>query len=132
MIFFFQIFQNCSIFSAICVPVPSCELVQILSSFLSILLSSKYLQSNFEVPGPCKSLSIGLIHTVPVRQSKQVLRAHCPNIYTVNTYLKGEIYQELLELLWTVYSEGKLQSCLKVSRSIRFPCPKKAKHLHLL
>ena len=40
------------------------ELVRIWSSFLSILLCFKYLQSNFEVPGPCKSFSVGLIPTV--------------------------------------------------------------------
>ena len=42
----------------------SLELVQIWSSFLSILLCSKYLQSNFEFPGPLRSLSLGLIPTV--------------------------------------------------------------------
>jgi hypothetical protein len=45
-------------------PVPFCELVRIWSSFLSIIFCSKYLQSNFEVPGPCGSLSLGLIPTV--------------------------------------------------------------------
>ena len=34
------------------------------SSFLSILLYSKYLQSNFEVPGPLRSLSWGVSFTV--------------------------------------------------------------------
>ena len=34
------------------------------SSFLSILLYSKYLQSNFEVPGPLRSLSWGVYFTV--------------------------------------------------------------------
>ena len=43
---------------------PFCELVPIWSSFLSILLCSKYLQSNFEVPGPSHSISLGLIPTV--------------------------------------------------------------------
>ena len=51
-------------FSAIFIPVPFWELVRIWSSFLSILLCSKYLQSNFEVPGPLRSLSLGLIPTV--------------------------------------------------------------------
>ena len=34
------------------------------SSFPSILFCSKYLQSNFEVPGLLRSLSLGLIPTV--------------------------------------------------------------------
>ena len=51
-------------FSAIFVPVPLCKLLRTWSSFLSILLCSKYLQSNFEVPGPCGSLSWGLSFTV--------------------------------------------------------------------
>ena len=38
-----------------------CELWK---SFPSTLLCSKYLQSNFEVPGPLRSLSLGLIPTV--------------------------------------------------------------------
>ena len=49
---------------AIIVPVPFSEFVLIWSPFLSILLCSKYLQSNFKVPGPCHSLSLGLIPTV--------------------------------------------------------------------
>ena len=52
---FFQIFQN---YSAIFVPVPFFEIVRIWSSFLSILLCSKYLQFNFDL------LSIRLIPTV--------------------------------------------------------------------
>ena len=43
--FFFQNFQKLFNSSAIFVPVPFCELVRIWSSFLSILLCSKYLQS---------------------------------------------------------------------------------------
>ena len=43
---------------------PFFALVPIWSSFLSILLCSKYLQSNFEVPGPLRSISLGLIPTV--------------------------------------------------------------------
>ena len=38
-----------------------------------ILLCSKYLQSNFEVPGPCGSLSLGLIPTVLVRQKIELV-----------------------------------------------------------
>ena len=62
--FFLSNFSKLFNYSAIFVPVPFCELVRIWSSFLSILLCSKYLQSNFEVPGPCGSLSLGLIPTV--------------------------------------------------------------------
>ena len=51
-------------FSAIFVPVSFCEFLRIWSSFLSILLASKYLQPNFEVRGVLRSLSTGLIHTV--------------------------------------------------------------------
>ena len=62
--FFLSNFSKLFNFSAIFVPVPFCELVRIWSSFLSILLCSKYLQSNFEVPGPLRSLSWGLTYTV--------------------------------------------------------------------
>ena len=40
------------------VPVPLCKFLRTWSSFLSTLLFSKYLQSNFEVPGPCGSLGL--------------------------------------------------------------------------
>ena len=62
MTYFFL--SNCSIFQSFFVPVPFCELVRTWSSFLSILLWSNYLQSNFGVPGPCGSLSWGLSFTV--------------------------------------------------------------------
>ena len=45
-----------------------CQLVRIWSLFLSILLASKYLQLNFEVPGVKGSLSVGLISTVLERR----------------------------------------------------------------
>ena len=45
---------------------PLCKFLRIWSSFLSILLCSKYLQSNFEVPGPLRSLSWGLSFNVIV------------------------------------------------------------------
>ena len=45
-------------------PVPLCKLLRTWSSFLSTLLCSKYLQSNFEVPGSCGSLSWELSCTV--------------------------------------------------------------------
>ena len=40
------------------VPVPLRNFLRTWSSFLSTLLFSKYLQSNFEVPGPCGSLGL--------------------------------------------------------------------------
>ena len=51
-------------FSVIFAPVPLCKFLQIWSSFLSTLLCSKYLQSNFKVPGPLWSLSWKLSFTV--------------------------------------------------------------------
>ena len=51
-------------FSVIFAPVPLCKFLQIWSSFLSTLLCSKYLQSNFKVPGPLWSLSWDLSFTV--------------------------------------------------------------------
>ena len=62
--FFLSNFSKLFNFSAIFVPVPFCELVRIWSSFLSILLCSNYIQSNFEVPCPLRSISLGLIPTV--------------------------------------------------------------------
>ena len=50
--------------SVIFVPVPLCKQMRTWGSFLSILLYLKYLQSNFEVPGPLRSLSWGLSFTV--------------------------------------------------------------------
>ena len=44
--------------NVIFVPVPLCKFLRTWSSFLSTLLFSKYLQSNFEVPGPCGSLGL--------------------------------------------------------------------------
>ena len=61
--FFFKVFKIVQFFSQF-IPVPFCELVRIWSSFLSILLCSNYLQYNFEVPGPLRSISLGLIPTV--------------------------------------------------------------------
>ena len=56
-------------FAKICIKAQEqkCQIVQFLqtwSSFLSTLFCSKYLQSNFEVPGPLRSLSWGLSFTV--------------------------------------------------------------------
>ena len=62
--FFLSNFSKLFNFSAIFVPVPFCQLVQIWSLFLSILLASKYLQPNFEVQGVKGSLSVGLIPSV--------------------------------------------------------------------
>ena len=59
---------NLIFFSAMFVPVPFCEFLRIWSSFLSRLLCSKYLQSNFDVPGSLRSLSTGLTSTVLVLQ----------------------------------------------------------------
>ena len=60
--------------SVIFVPVPLCKQMRTWSSFLSILLYSKYLQSNFEVPGPLRSLSWGVSFTVldQVRNSTEI------------------------------------------------------------
>ena len=49
-------------FSAIFVPVTFCKFLPTWSSLLSTMLCSKYLQSNFEVLGPLRSL--GLTYTV--------------------------------------------------------------------
>ena len=56
--------------SVIFVPVPLCKQMRTWSSFLSILLYSKYLQSNFEVPGPLRSLSWGVSFTVLIQISR--------------------------------------------------------------
>ena len=64
LIFYLSNFSKFFNFSAIFVPVPFCEFLQIWSSFLSIQLASKYLQPNFEIQGVLRSLSTALIPTV--------------------------------------------------------------------
>ena len=81
MTYFFL--SNCSIFQSFFVPVPFCELVRTWSSFLSILLWSHYLQSNFGVPGPCGSLSWGVSFTVLVTVIKAVVHYLYPATSTV-------------------------------------------------